>query len=248
MDDARRDEPVSGPDAGAAAPETTMRGAFGAAVRGAGIGQVAPGEMPSARSLLKAVGGIRGLIESILPALGFLVIYTLTKNLVASVLIPVAISLVFVVIRLVSRTPITQAFAGVAGVAVSAAFALLTGRPEDNFVPGFIINGVSLAVLIVSILVRYPLIGLIVGVLSNDGLDWRTQPAKRRVLTLATVMWCGLFAIRLIAELPLYFAGEVEMLGTVKLVLGVPFYAIMLWLTWLLVRTVYRRDNAATAA
>lgn len=230
------------------AQDPSLREAFSTAVRNAGIGQVAPGEIPTAASLLKAVGGVRGLVESILPALGFLVIYTLTKNLWLSVLIPVAIALVFVIVRLASRTPLTQAFAGVAGVAISAALALLTGRPEDNFLPGLIINGVSLAVLLTSLLVRYPLIGLIVGVLSNEGLDWRRNPAKRRVLNLATALWIGLFAVRLIAELPLYLAGEVELLSGVKLILGVPFYALVLWLTWLLVRTVYRRDAASVPA
>ncbi|HEV7957025.1 MAG TPA: DUF3159 domain-containing protein [Marisediminicola sp.] len=224
------------------AAQGTFREALGAAVRNAGIGQVAPGEMPTAASLLAAVGGARGLIESILPALSFLVIWTLTRNLALSVLVPVATALVFVIIRLVSRTPPTQAFAGVAGVAISAALALFTGRAEDNFLPGLIINVVSLVVLLASLAVRYPLIGVIVGVLSNEGLEWRKDAAKRRVLNLATVLWAGLFAVRLIAELPLYFAGEVELLAGVKLVLGVPFYALVLWVTWLLVRAVYRRQ------
>lgn len=222
--------------------EPSVREAFAAAVRNAGIGQVTPGEMPTAASLLGAVGGVRGLIEAILPALGFLVIYGLTRNVAAAVLVPVAIAIVFVVARLIARTSPTQAFAGVGGVAISAALALFTGRAEDNFVPGLIINAVSLLVLLGSIVVRYPFIGLVVGVLSNEGLQWRHNPRKRRVLTVATLLWSALFAVRLIAELPLYFAGEVELLATVKLVLGVPFYAITLWVTWLLVKSVYSRE------
>lgn len=225
--------------------EPSLREALGFAVRNAGIGQVAPGEMPTAASLLKAVGGVRGIVEAILPALGFLVIYAATGNLVAAVLVPVAIAIGFVLVRLLSRSSVNQAFAGVGGVAISAGLALFTGKPEDNFVPGLIINAVSLLVLVVSILARHPLIGLIVGVLSNDGLEWRNSPAKMRVLTLATLLWCGLFLLRLVAELPLYFAGEVELLGTVKLVLGVPLYAVLLWVTWMLVRSVYRRENTA---
>ncbi len=241
--------PQIGPDATGPSPapasEPSLREALGFAVRNAGIGQVAPGEMPTAASLLKAVGGVRGIVEAILPALGFLVIYAATENLAASVLVPVAIAIGFVLVRLITRSSVNQAVAGVAGVAISAGLALFTGRPEDNFVPGLIINAVSLLVLVVSILSRHPLIGLIVGVLSNDGLEWRNSPAKMRVLTLATVLWCGLFLLRLVAELPLYLAGEVELLGTVKLVLGVPLYAVMLWVTWMLVRSVYRRENAA---
>lgn len=236
------DEPEDATSRDGSAREPSVREAFGAAVRSAGIGQVAPGEMPTAASLLKAVGGVRGLVEAILPALGFLVIYGATQNVAAAVLAPVAIAIAFVVVRLVSRTSPTQAFAGVGGVAISAALALFTGRAEDNFVPGLVINAVSLVVLLGSIVVRYPFIGLVVGVLSNEGLEWRQNPRKRRVLTVATLLWSGLFAVRLIAELPLYFAGEVELLATVKLVLGVPFYALTLWVTWLLVKSVYSRE------
>jgi hypothetical protein len=222
----------------------TFRESLGAAMRRSGLGQVAPGEIPTARSLLGAVGGARGLVESILPGLGFLVVFSITKNVPLSVLIPVALSLVFVVIRLVSRTPITQAFAGVAGIAISAVLALITGNAADSFVPGIIINVVSAGVLLLSLLVRWPLIGVIVGFLSNDGTEWRKDRAKARVLTIATWLWVGLFAVRLLVEVPLYLARQTEWLAGTKLLLGVPLYAAMLWVTWLLVRAVYARSQA----
>ncbi|MCU1402682.1 MAG: hypothetical protein JWM70_1006 [Microbacteriaceae bacterium] len=223
----------------------TFRESLGAAMRKSGLGQVAPGEMPTARSLLGAVGGVRGLVESILPGLGFLVVFSVTKNVPLSVLIPVGLSLVFVVIRLVSRTPITQAFAGVAGIAISAVLALITGNAADSFIPGIIINVVSAGVLLLSLLVRWPLIGVIVGFLSNDGTEWRKDRAKARVLTIATWLWVGLFAVRLLVEVPLYLARQTEWLAGTKLLLGVPLYAAMLWVTWLLVRAVYARSQAA---
>ena len=222
-------------------PPTGFREAFADAMRKTGLGQVAPGEVPTAASLLRAVGGGRGLIESILPGLGFLVIYTLTKSLVLSVLAPVALALVFVIVRLATKTALTQAFAGIAGIALSALLALLTGKAEANFIPGIIINVVSLSVLLVSILIRWPLIGVIFGFLTNDGFLWRTTKAKRRVLYLATWLWAFLFALRLAVEVPLYLAGNTELLAGAKLILGVPLYAGMLWVTWLLVRAVYGR-------
>lgn len=222
--------------------------AIGDAVRRTGIGQVAPGEVPTAGSLLSAIGGVRGLIESILPGLGFLVLYSVTRNLLLSVLVPVAISLVFVVIRLVGRTPLTQAFAGVAGIAISAVLALVTGKPEDNFLPGIVINCVSLVVLLISIVARWPLIGVIVGFLTNEGSAWRGNRARRRVLYIATWLWCGLFALRLAVEVPLYLSREIEWLAGTKLLLGVPLYAAFIWITWLLVRVVYgRADDAGRA-
>ena len=222
-------------------PPTGFRDVFADAMRKTGLGQVAPGEVPTAASLLRAVGGVRGLIESILPGLGFLVIYTLTKSLVLSVLAPVALALVFVIVRLATKTPLTQALAGIVGIALSAVLALLTGKAEANFIPGIVINVVSLTVLLVSILIRWPLIGIIFGFLTNDGFQWRTTKAKRRVLYLATWLWAALFGLRLAVEVPLYLAGNTELLAGAKLILGVPLYAGMLWVTWLLVRAVYGR-------
>ncbi len=221
----------------------TFRSQLTAAVRRAGIGHVAPGEMPTAKSLLSAVGGVRGIIEAILPGLGFLVVYAITKQVLPSVIAPVALALIFVAVRLATKTPAVQAFAGVAGIALSAGLALFTGRAEDNFAFGLIINVVSVTVLLISLLVRWPLIGFFVGALTNEIVEWRANKAKRRVLTLVTWLWVGVFSLRLVVQAPLFFSGQTEMLATTKLLMGVPLYAATLWVTWLLVSSVYRRES-----
>lgn len=222
-----------------------IKASFEGAVRNSAIGHLAPGEVPRAASLLRAIGGVRGLVESILPGLGFLVVYTVTRELVLSVLAPVAVALCFVAIRVAARSSASLAFAGLFGVGISALLALFTGRTEDNFLPGLIINVVSVLVLVTSIAARWPFIGVIVGFLANEGTAWRTQVQKRRVLTLATWLWVGLFAARLLVQAPLYFSGQTEWLAATKLVMGVPLYAGMVWVTWLLVRSVYPRPSAA---
>ena len=214
------------------------------AVRNSAIGHLAPGEVPRAASLLKAIGGFRGLTESILPGLGFLVVYTITHDLVLSVLAPVAVALCFVAIRLITRSPASLAFAGLFGVGVSAVLAMLTGRAEDNFLPGLIINVVSVLVLLTSIAIKWPFIGVLVGFLSNEGTAWRDNVQKRRVLALATWLWVGLFSARLLVQAPLYLTGQTEWLAATKLIMGIPLYAAMVWVTWLLVRTVYPRPAA----
>ncbi|MBC7518695.1 MAG: DUF3159 domain-containing protein [Microbacteriaceae bacterium] len=240
---------ASGSGSGKASPATsppeTLREAFAALAKNAGLAQVNPGEIPTAASLLRAIGGVRGLIEALTPGMGFLILYTTTRSLVVSVLVPVGLAAVFVIARLVARTSLTQALAGMVGVAISAALALFTGRAEDNFLAGIIINAVSLTVLLVSLLVRYPLVGVLVGLITGEFVQWREVPAKRRILTLATWLWCGLFGVRLLVELPLYLSGQVELLAAVKLILGVPFYAGVLWVTWLVIRTVYLRPEAS---
>ena len=202
---------------------------------------LAPGEAPTTGALLAAMGGIRGLVESILPGLAFLVIFTITQQLVASVVAPVVVALAFVVVRLVSRTPVSSALVGVLGVGLSAGLALFTGRAEDNFLLGFVINGLFLIAIVVSVIARRPLVGLIATLLVPTAADWRDDRAKFRVALIATVLWAGLFALRLGVELPLYFAEATQALATVKLLLGVPLYAGVLWVTWLLMRTAYGR-------
>ena len=223
--------------------QPTVREAFAAAARKSGVGKVEPGETPTGSALLAAMGGVRGLVESILPGLAFLVVYTITQQLLPSVLIPLAIAVAFVIARAVMRQPWTSAIAGVVGIGLSAGLSLITGRAEDNFVLGFVINAVFLVALIVSLTVRWPLIGVIASLITGEGPTWRDNKAKFKVAVIATILWCGLFGVRLGVELPLYFAGNTAALATLKLILGVPLYAALLWVTWLLVRTAYSRTE-----
>lgn len=217
----------------------TFRDAMAAAAQRSGLGRVKPGEPPTAGALLSAIGGVRGLVESILPGLGFLVVYTVTRDLLLSVLAPLAVAVVFIVVRLVSRQPVTTAIAGALGIGVSAGLALLTGDANNNFVPGFFTNGIALVVIGISFLARRPLVGLIAGLLLGDD-DWYRDPAKLRVAAVATLLWVGLFGLRLAVQLPLYFAGATAALAASRLVMGVPLYAGVLWVTWLLARTAWR--------
>jgi len=233
MVDAPDREPVDG-------DPVDPRDALQQALRTSSLGRIAPGETPSARVLLGAMGGVMGIVESILPTLLFLIVYTFTgsvrNQLVISLAAPVLASVVFVVIRVVRRQAVLTAVAGFVGVGISAAVALLTGSAKNNFVPGFLIDGAIVVTMGISLLVRRPFLGVLVGFLIGDR-TWREDRAQRRVATIATVLWLLLGAIRLAVELPFFFLGHIEALGAAKLILGVPLYAVILWLTWLLFRT-----------
>ena len=215
-----------------------FREAMAQAMRRSGLGRVAPDQAPSAATLLTAMGGVRGIVESILPGLLFLVTYTITKNLWWSVAAPVAIAVVFVVVRLVGRQAVTTAIAGLLGIVISAVIAILTGRPENNFVPGFFINAGILLVTVLTLAIRRPLIGLVASLLLSDP-EWRSDRAQLRVAYIATWLWVGLAVIRLGVELPLYVAGATSALAAARLITGVPLYALILWLTWLVTRTAW---------
>lgn len=220
------------------AGDPDFREAMAQAMRRSGLGRVAPDQAPSAATLLAAMGGVRGIVESVLPSLLFLVTYTITKNLWWSVAAPVAIAVVFLVIRLVGRQAVTTAIAGLLGIVISAVIAILTGRPENNFVPGFFINAGILLITVVTLVIRRPLIGLVASLLLSDP-EWRSDRAQLRVAYIATWLWVGLAVIRLGVELPLYFAGATSALAAARLITGVPLYALILWLTWLVMRTAW---------
>jgi hypothetical protein len=76
---------------------------------------------------------------------------------------------------------------------------------------------------------------------------WRKDPELVRRYTLATWFWAGLFAIRLAVKVPLYFSGDVGWLGTAHLVLGIPLWGLVLWLTWAVGRGAHRGRAAAPA-
>nr|WP_254359659.1 DUF3159 domain-containing protein [Microbacterium hominis] len=194
----------------------------------------------------RAMGGWRGVLESVLPTLVFVVAFTVTYDaqsgtgdLWLSLGLSVGLAAVFTAVRLIQRSPATAAFGGLIATAAAAALALFTGRGQDNFVWGFVTNGAYGTALLVSALVGWPLIGLAVGFLMNEGTRWRTDRRKRRVFFWLTIAWAGLFAARLAVQLPFYFAGDVTALGTFKLVMGLPLFAPMVAVTWLAVRALY---------
>jgi hypothetical protein len=233
--------------AGSPTPPTFSE-ALSAAAQKSGFGQVTPGETPTAGALLGAMGGVRGIVESLLPGFVFVFVYAITQQTLPSVLIPAGIAVLFVLIRVLTRTPVVPALVGLLGIAVSAALAIFSGNAKENFVLGFWLNGAYVVALLVSLAVRWPVIGVIVGLLRGEGSAWRTDRAKYRVAFVTTVLWTCLFAARLAVQVPLYYADQTQLLGGAKLIMGLPLYAATLWVTWLLVRAVYAKGAAAASA
>jgi hypothetical protein len=153
----------------------------------------------------------------------------------------VAVGVLFILVRVVTRTPVMPAVVGVVGVGISAVLAILTDRPENNFIPGFLLNGFFILVLLISVIARWPIVGLVAGFLTGDSTGWRKDKAKMRVAVIGTALLIAVFAVRLAVQVPLYLAGAVQALGATKLIMGVPLYALTLWIIWLLMRTAYAR-------
>jgi hypothetical protein len=188
--------------------------------------------------VLKSAGGVQGIAESILPGLVFLVCFTVTRELTVSLVAALAASAVFTVVRLIQRRPLTQALAGIVGVALSAWLANTTGKEEDFYVLGFFTNAAYITAMVISIAVKWPVAGLLFGFIRNEGLDWRKDPARLRVYRLGTWIIVGVLVLRLLVQVPLYLLGEEGLvaLGTTRLIMGAPLYILGLWVAWLLTK------------
>jgi hypothetical protein len=212
------------------------------AARRAGLDRAAAGERIRGHELLAAMGGVRGLVEALLPGIVFLVVFTATRDLLPAVIAPAALGVVFLVLRLVARSQTSPAIGGLVGIVLSALLALRTGDGKDFYLLGFWTNGIYGAVFLVSVIVGWPLLGLAIGALMGEGTAWRRQKAKYRALRLLTLIWVAFFALRLVVQLPLYFADNVEALGVTRLIMGTPLYGLLVVLSFLFVRALYARD------
>lgn len=188
------------------------------------------------------MGGWQGIAESVIPGFFFVLIFAISKDAQLGIIWAVVISVGFILIRLVRRKSLVQALSGLLGIALAAWLALRDGgATRDYFVTGFITNLAYLVPLGVSVLIRWPLIGVLMGLVLREGTSWRRNKYEMRVFTVATLLWVGLFAGRLLIQYPLYLANNLTALGIARLAMGLPLYAAVLWLNWLLVRGVFKR-------
>ena len=204
-----------------------------------GITKGDDGYQVNAKSLLASVGGVQGLIETTLPSFLYVLSFAFTRSVTISVVV-VTLAVVALTIRhFVMKRPITQLIGSLVGIGLAIYLTLRPGgQAGDFYLKDFWINGAYGSALLLSVIVRWPIIGVIVGLLTGQGVTWRKDRRKVRFFDLVTLLWVGLFATRLAIELPLYLLGDIVTLGFVKLVLGLPFYLSMIWLSWRLLRKV----------
>jgi Protein of unknown function (DUF3159) len=203
------------------------------------VSEERPVDARRALSLAESLGGRRGVAESGLPSIVFVAAYTASgQDLRVSVWLALVAGAVLAVVRLVRRETVQHAVAGFVGVAIAAWIASRTGRAENFFLPGLLINAGYAAAYAVSILARWPLLGVIVGPLSGHGMAWRDDPVALRGYSRASWIWVAMFVLRLIVQLPLYLTGAVVALGVARLAMGWPLFVVAIYLSWLVLRRV----------
>lgn len=204
----------------------------------ASVARSMAGEPLSGRAVLQSLGGVRGVAESLLPGLLFILTFAITGRILLSVIAPIACAGVALIVRVIRRENTMPALTAFLGIAISAASTLLTGRASDFFLPGLITNTVWFLALIVSVIIRWPLLGVVLGLTSGSATEWRSDQRMRGAAYLATYVWIALFAARLLVQVPLYLAGNDFWLGIARVSMGVPLFGLLIMFTWLIFRSL----------
>ncbi len=237
------------PAANPSAPASGLLGAIRQAAAAQASGNAGGNPPESAAALLGLLGGARGMLDSAVPGALFVAVYVATRNLTTPLLVAAGAALVMFVYRLARRDALRYAVGGCIGVAIAAGLAVLTGKPENYFLPALGLNAAYATVSAVSLAVRWPLIGVVLGTIIGEGTQWRRDPPRRRAYTATTVLWLGMFLLRIAVLFPLWLANLLVPLGVGRIVLGYPLYALVVWLTWLIIsRTRPARPPAAAPA
>ena len=207
-----------------------------------------PEESPTAArrapTLLEQMGGVPGIIASTIPVAVFVVVNivsTLQPALIAALASGVAIA----IWRIARKQPLQPAVSGLFGVGVAAFIAYRTGEARGFYLPGLIYSAVLGLAFLVSVLVRWPLAGVIWHGINGDGQSWRRDPRLLRAYTWASLLWTLVFAARLVVQGLLYNADATTWLGIARLAMGYPLVGVALLGTIWAVSRARRLPNPA---
>jgi hypothetical protein len=189
------------------------------------------------KDFFHALGGWGALLDIGLPWIAFLIVYAASDHdLKLALIVAVASAAAVALLRLLRRQPLRNIAGGFIGVLIAAFVANKSGRAEDIYLPGLLLNLGYGALYLLTVVFRWPLFGVLYGIITQTGTEWRNDPAMMRGFKRATLVFVGLFAIRLVVQVPLYLTGSLNALGIAKVGLGLPFYALALWLSYAVMR------------
>jgi hypothetical protein len=182
------------------------------------------------QKVLSAFGGKKGLIDSGIPSVIFLLVFNLRDDLQDALYASVGVSIVLTIIRLIARDTVQHAFSGLIGALICAWFANRTGNPSDVFVPKLLTNLGYGTVYLIANLAGWPILGLMLGPILGENLLWRNDPARKKAYLRASWIWVAMFFT--------YKSGNVNLLGTVNLAMGYPLFIATAYASWMILKSV----------
>ncbi|MBM6699001.1 DUF3159 domain-containing protein [Bifidobacterium pullorum subsp. saeculare] len=207
-------------------------------------------------SVVDAIGGPRGVVESVLPGFVFVVLFVATADLNLTIAVSAVLAVLQVVVRLVQRQSAMGAASGLVAVGICLVWAWQSHEARNYYMFGFITNAVYAVLLAVSLAARVPGLGLMVEFIRQLPTEhlrawlrgWMDDRPLKRAYMAVTGLWLGLFCLRLAVQVPLYLTDQVGWLGTARLLMGIPFWALAIWVSYLIVATPLHRHIAAEKA
>lgn len=188
--------------------------------------------------VLTAFGGKKGLIDSGVPSIVFLIIFNLEHQLRIALIAALIVSAILTVIRLFMRQTLQHAISGLIGTLICAWFANRSGNASDLYIPKLLTNlGYGSAYLFAN-LVGWPILGILLGPILGENFLWRHHPARKKAYIRASWLWVGLFFTRIAVQYPIYRSGNVNLLGTVNLAMGYPLFIATAYGSWLILKDV----------
>ncbi|CAM3739290.1 DUF3159 domain-containing protein [Kibdelosporangium persicum] len=187
-------------------------------------------------SLFAAVGGWRTVAEGVASKTLFLIVYLLTDHVTTSALVAVGGVLVFAVARFWTDRKVWQALIPLVIVTLSAVLAGSTGHGVDFYLSGVVMSAGAGAVVLVSMLVRWPVIGLAVGAVRGERFGWRRDRVRLRRYQACTGIFLAKFVVSTAVQLPLYLEGQVVALGIASTLVNTPAMGICAYLCWRILR------------
>ena len=202
--------------------------------------------------LASQLGGVRGVIESGIPVLVF-VVAKLLLPLTPALIVAVGSAVAIAVWRLARRQSVRHAVNGLVGIGIGAFLAWKTGSAKAFYLPGILISfGYGLA-LLVSVLVRRPLVGWAWSVLVAKGsTEWRGNPRLVRTFSWLTVLWAVTYLVKVAIQAVVFqHTSDTDpgtALGILRLALGYPPYLLLIAVTvWAVRRTAPDAEAAHRA-
>ncbi|SDP54311.1 Protein of unknown function [Actinopolyspora xinjiangensis] len=214
-----------------------------------GVRVPAAGADGTEQTLLQQMGGVSGLAYSAVPIVVFVVANSLV-GMVPAIWIAVASSLLLAVVRIVRKEPLQPAISGVIGVAVCSFIAYRTGDAKGFFLLGIWTSLLYGGVFLVSMLVRWPLVGVAWSLLNGQGFRWRHQREAMTGYDLATLAWTVVFVAKFVVQQWLYAADETGWLAVARIAMSYPLTALALLVTvWAIRRAgkVAERDGGTAS-
>src|SRR5690606_10861603 len=198
--------------------------------------------------LSKALGGRRGIIEAAVPTIVFTLSWISSENLRLSLILSISTAVLLLLVRVVQRSNPQFVLNSLIGIAIGAFFATRSGEAKDVFLPGILYNAGYAAMMLLTIAIRWPLVGFLIGSISGDPTGWRRDPGIVKLCSRLTWILLLPCVLRVVIQLPLYYADLVAVLGVAKVVLGWPLQvAALAAMVWVLARgrTPMQRPPAA---